>query len=118
MKPFIGRRLPIGILWDIRPVETMMGIYLSAGDQELLEEKTKALGIFIREMQQQEVLMIGPADAALTRLNDRYRKVIYLKSRQEEKLLLIKNKTEHYLEMDAGWEKIRVQFDMNPFQAY
>ena len=100
------------------PVETMMGIYLSAGDQELLEEKTKTLGIFIREMQQQEVLMIGPADAALTRLNDRYRKVIYLKSRQEEKLLLIKNKTEHYLEMDAGWEKIRVQFDMNPFQAY
>ena len=100
------------------PVETMMGIYLSAGDQELLEEKTKTLGIFIREMQQQEVLMIGPADAALTRLNDRYRKVIYLKSRQEEKLLLIKNKTEHYLEMDAEWEKIRVQFDMNPFQAY
>lgn len=92
MKPFIGRRLPIGILWDIRPVETMMGIYLSAGDQELLEEKTKTLGIFIREMQQQEVLMIGPADAALTRLNDRYRKVIYLKSRQEEKLLLIKTK--------------------------
>ena len=57
-----------------------MGIYLSAGDQELLEEKTKALGIFIREMQQQEVLMIGPADAALTRLNDRYRKVMTFKA--------------------------------------
>ena len=61
--------------------------------------------------------MIGPADAALTRLNDRYRKVIYLKSRQEEKLLLIKNKTEHYLEMDAGWEKIRVQFDIEPISG-
>ena len=100
------------------PVETMLGIYLSSGNQELLEQKTAALGKYLRELSEPEVLMIGPADAAFSRINDQYRKVIYLKSRQETKLLYIKDKTERYVEMDGGWDRIRVQFDRNPFQAY
>lgn len=54
----------------------------------------------------------------LTRLNDRYLQSNLFEKQAGRKTASYEKQTEHYLEMDAGWEKIRVQFDMNPFQAY
>lgn len=66
----------------------------------------------------QQLQMIGPADAALAKKNDRYRKVIYIKHRDTEQLLYIKEQLEQQIEKETVWEKVRIQFDLNPFQAY
>ena len=43
--------------------------------------------------------IIGPADETISRINDIYRKVVYVKHPKEEVLTALKNKTEEYIEM-------------------
>ena len=100
------------------PVENMMGIYLSCEAPELLEQQAEVIGERIRAAGRQQLQMIGPADAAVAKKNDRYRKVIYIKHRDTEQLLYIKEQLEQQIEKETVWEKVRIQFDLNPFQAY
>ena len=100
------------------PVENMLGIYLSCEDQELVEQQAELLEKRIGMADSQDLQVIGPADAALAKKNDRYRKVIYIKHRDTEQLLYIKEQLEQQMEKEPVWDKVRVQFDLNPFQAY
>ena len=62
--------------------------------------------------------IIGPAEAALAKKNDIYRKVIYLKHKQKKKLLQIKDKLEKKMEQESVWQKVYVQFDFDPLNSY
>mgnify|MGYP000277208258 FL=1 len=55
--------------------------------------------------------MIGPAYASVGKVNDIYRKVLYLKHKDERVLQDIKNKTEKYIEVNSGFRKLYIQFD-------
>ena len=59
------------------------------------------------------VQTIGPAPETVAKVNDIYRRVIYLKYEDEKILTMIKNKVEQYIEMNEGYRKIGIQFDMN-----
>ena len=45
------------------------------------------------------------------KVNDVYRKVLYLKHSQESVLLDIKNKFEKYIEINSGFRKLYIQYD-------
>ena len=72
------------------PVDEMLGIYLSGKDLEKLESCAEQLAEWIRNAHVEGLCLIGPADAALARKNDSYRKVIYMK--HEKKIILLKIK--------------------------
>lgn len=55
------------------------------------------------------VHIIGPAYAAVGKVNDIYRKVIYLKHKDEQVLMEIKQKTEKYIEANSGFRKLYIQ---------
>lgn len=76
------------------------------------------LGSMIRKFEMKGITVIGPAAAALSRKNDMYRMVIYLKHKEETALLILKKKLEKELEKDPVWQKIYIQFDYNPLNAY
>ena len=115
---FYRQEISYRSLMGYPPVENMMGIYLSSEAPELLEQQAELIGERIRAAGRQQLQMIGPADAALAKKNDRYRKVIYIKHRDTEQLLYIKEQLEQQIEKETVWEKVRIQFDLNPFQAY
>ena len=48
------------------------------------------------------------------KINDIYRKVIYLKSEDERILMAVKNRMEKYIEINRGFQSLKIQFDMNP----
>lgn len=100
------------------PAYSMLGIYLSCTDEELLSRQARILGDCILKGQVEGLTVIGPADAALSKKNDVYRKVIYLKHEQEKVLLLVKQELEKEMEKVAVWQKVYVQFDHNPLNAY
>lgn len=100
------------------PAFSMLGIYLSSPDEELLEKQAQILGECIRKGEVEGLTVVGPADAALSKKNDVYRKVIYLKHEREEVLLGVKKELEKEMEKEAVWQKIYVQFDYNPLNAY
>lgn len=100
------------------PAYSMLGIYLSCTDEELLTRQAQILGDCILKGQVEGLTVIGPADAALSKKNDVYRKVIYLKHEQEKVLLGVKQELEKEMEKEAVWQKVYVQFDYNPLNAF
>lgn len=115
---FYKQELPYRSLMGYPPVESMMGIYLSGKEEEQLAVQAEALKMAVEKTAAEGMQLIGPADAALAKKQDRYRKVLYLKHQKLEPLLQIKEKLERQIEQDPAWEPIWVQFDLNPFQAY
>ena len=61
-----------------------------------------------------EAAVIGPADEPIAKINDIYRKVIYLKSEDERILMAVKDRMEKYIEINRGFQSLKIQFDMNP----
>ena len=57
--------------------------------------------------------MIGPADEQISKISDIYRKVMYVKYKDQQMLLKIKERMEQYMEANEGYCTILVQFDMN-----
>jgi primosomal protein N' (replication factor Y) len=64
------------------------------------------------------VQMIGPADASVSKINDIYRKVIYLKTSDYDKLIAVKDEVEHLAASDAAYKNITIQFDFNPMSGF
>ena len=69
-------------------------------------------------LQGQRVQLVGPADATIARVNDVYRKVIYIKAKDYEHLVLLKNKLEYYMKDNREFQHISVQFDFNPIGGF
>ncbi len=117
-KDFYKREILYRRLMGYPPVHSMLGIYLSCASEELLEQQAQMLGSSITAEQMEGLTIIGPAEAALAKKNDIYRKVIYLKHEQKKKLLQIKDKLEKKMEQESVWQKVYVQFDFDPLNSY
>lgn len=100
------------------PAAFMLGIYLSGPEEAFLEQQAERLGHRIHQFRAEGLIIIGPAVAALSRKKDMYRRVIYLKHMEEKTLLHVKDQIENILENEAVWQKIYIQFDYNPLNAY
>lgn len=115
---FYQREMLYRNLMEYPPVFYMLGIYLSCTDEKLLRLRSEEMGRYIREGGVDGLSVVGPAKAALSRKNDVYRRAIYLKHKQAGALFKIKEILERKLEMKTVWQKVYVQFDFNPMNAY
>jgi len=66
----------------------------------------------------EEVQVIGPCDATIVKINNRYRRVIYLKHASYDELVRIKNLTEAFLKSREEFRKCYIAFDFNPTHSY
>ena len=64
------------------------------------------------------IFMVGPADAAIAKVNDIYKKVIYLRAADYEKLVMIKDKVEAYVKDKSSYKNTIIQFDFNPMNGF
>ena len=64
------------------------------------------------------VFVIGPARASVSKINDWYRFVFYLKSKNYESLVQCKAELERYIDVRQIRYKCGVQFDMDPVNCY
>ena len=65
-----------------------------------------------------EVKIIGPADAAIAKVQDIYKKVIYLKAKEYQTLVQVKDQIEQYTKDNCSYKDITVQFDFNPVNGF
>ena len=68
--------------------------------------------------QEDKILVIGPCDATIAKINDRYRRVVYLKHVQYNTLIEMKNKAEAVIEQDASFKDCYISFDFDPVHGY
>ncbi len=60
----------------------------------------------------------GPCDATISKVNDRYRRVLYAKDILYEELVWIKNRLEEYIEGNPDWKTCYITFDFDPMHGY
>lgn len=97
------------------PVNNLLAILVSCEKEALLETGCKYLKEFaVRIRGAEEVAIIGPASPGIGKINDVYRKVLYLKTEKYDTLIKMKNKLEQYIEVNPGFNPMRIQFDFNP----
>ena len=97
------------------PVDNLLAILVSCEKEALLETGCKYLKEFaVRIRGAEEVAIIGPASPGIGKINDVYRKVLYLKTEKYDTMIKMKNKLEQYIEVNPGFNPMRIQFDFNP----
>lgn len=101
------------------PASQLMAVLMTGADEVRLATAAEYLKKYaVRVNTGEEIQVIGPASPSVGKVNDVYRKVLYLKSREYKELVWIKNHMERYIEINRGFADMRIQFDFNPMNIF
>jgi primosomal protein N' (replication factor Y) len=97
------------------PVYNLLVILVQSTESVLVERSADELRDRLRGIigENKNIRMIGPSDASIAKKNDRYRKVIYIKSADLAGLQNILQTVDDY-----RCENVSVSMDMNPMDCY
>lgn len=82
------------------------------------EEKSRADAVGPEQNPTGGVAVIGPADAAISKVNDVYRRVIYMKTSDYLRLIAMKDGIEREISQNPNYRDINIQFDFNPMSGF
>lgn len=106
-------------LMQYPPVYNMVAILITSQNRNLCEKSAKDISGRIQRSNIDGLAVIGASEAVISKINDIYRYVIYLKHKDYDKLVYVKDGVERYIEMVPLYkEKINVQFDFTPLNNY
>ncbi len=100
------------------PAEHLAAILLMGKDESLLETASSYIKNYAQRVNRENVKIIGPTSPSVGKVNDIYRRVIYLKHPKYDVLITMKNQLEKYIEINPGFQSMRVQFDFNPIKLF
>lgn len=96
------------------PAQSMLALHVSFGDADRLDMAMSYLKSFLERIAgRAKAQIIGPADEAVAKINDMYRRVIYIKCGDEQALKSLREQTEHYIEINKGFDAMYIQYDFN-----
>ena len=100
------------------PVENLLAVLVSCEDEELLDRGCRYLKEFsMRFREKAQASVIGPASPGIDKIKDIYRRVLYIKAPDYGMLTAVKDRLEQYIEINPGFDKMRIQFDFNPMNV-
>ncbi|MDL2295310.1 primosomal protein N' [Lachnospiraceae bacterium OttesenSCG-928-E19] len=103
------------------PAEQIMAILLTSKDEELLTQGAAYLAKYAHlrgDSQKEHVEIIGPTVPYVSKKNDIYRQVIYIKCESDSAIIELKNNLEEYIDINQGFSKMNIQFDFNPMSIF
>lgn len=101
------------------PFTNVLVVYMEDDNYQELVKLSDALKMIITAWgSADDVNIIGPCDATIVKINNRYRRVIYLKNQDYDVLVRIKNLTETFLKSRDEFKKCYIAFDFNPTHSY
>ena len=127
---FYAQEISYRELMGYPPVEHLLAVLVSCGDEELLDKGCHYLREYALRVSrnvkpadsneaqmsdgQGRAAIIGPASPGIDKVKDIYRRVLYIKAPEYDTLTGIKNRLEQYIEINSGFDKMRIQFDFDP----
>lgn len=100
------------------PAANMMAVLVLSKDELTGACRARELADAVKAaFREERPYMIGPSSASIGKINDIYRNMIYIKHRDYEVLVRIKDMLETWLK-EKEWNTDEVQFDFNPMSAY
>ncbi len=119
---FFEQEMAYRRLMKYPPIWHMMVMLVASAEQESAERLAGLLGDKLRRSQENGqitgLVMIGPADAAVAKVNDIYKKVIYLKHEDHAVLVRIKDVLEEFIGKHREFETVAIQFDIDPMNGF
>lgn len=101
------------------PAEHLLAVLLTGTDEERLLTGAVYLKEFASRLDRGgRLLLIGPASPYVGKVKDVYRKILYLKCEKYDMLVKAKDRMERYIELNAGYRDIRIQFDFDPMNIF
>lgn len=103
------------------PVIHMLLIGLLSGDSDRLEKAAKEVFGRLSRLQQKNryaLQMIGPSDALIGKVNDVYRKVIYIKAKTYGELVAMKDGLDLWIRKDDPDPAVSIQYNFDPVNGF
>ncbi len=104
------------------PVWNMLVILCASKTEDAAFSGAKMLAVqidqYCEDRKEEKIYRIGPADAAVAKVNDIYKKVIYLKTGEYRILVEIKDRVEQFVRDNRDYKDVTVQFDFNPVNGF
>ena len=101
------------------PASHLLAGLLPGPEEERLLEAAGYLKEFLGRIDPGgRIQVIGPASPYVGKVNDVYRKVLYLKEKEAHILIEAKNRMEQYIEANRGFQTLRIQFDLDPMGVF
>ena len=135
-KAFYEEEIRYRELMGYPPAEQLLAVFVSGEDEALLEKGCHYLREYILRVIRHlsgagsmkdgspdvqtdrtgayAAGVIGPASPGIDKIKDVYRRVIYVKAERYDILVGIKDRVEKYIEINSGFDRMRIQFDFNP----
>ena len=135
-KAFYEEEIRYRELMGYPPAEQLLAVFVSGEDEALLEKGCHYLREYILRVIRHlsgagsikggspdvqtdrtgayAAGVIGPASPGIDKIKDVYRRVIYVKAERYDVLVGIKDRVEKYIEINSGFDRMRIQFDFNP----
>lgn len=117
-KEFYNQEILYRTMSGYPPVMQIMAILITSDQPEDGRAAGEWLKTELEHMQDADCHVIGPVDAGIFKLKDRYRTVLYLKHSNIHALTGIKNKLELKLKTCKTAEHTDIYFDLNPMTGY
>lgn len=109
------------------PIFHMLVVLCAAKEESVAAESAKKLTEFLKDRNlellrgtssSEQIYLVGPADAAVAKVNDIYKKVIYLRGADYKRLVKIKDCIEVFIAEHADYRNTTIQFDFNPMNGF
>ena len=101
------------------PIWNMLVIWCMSEQEAAANGTSEAIASHLQQVTDgKHIYVIGPADATIAKINDTYRKVIYLKTTSYEELVAMKDKLEIFITKTQQFANVVVQFDFNPMNGF
>ena len=120
-KAFYEEEISYRELLRYPPAAHMLAVQIWARDEDEGMQFANRARAEIEQQRIRNVIIIGPASAAIGKINDIFRMVIYIKHEDAQCLSLIKDCVEQlfdYLEKSGKIRGIQIQFDFDPMQGF
>lgn len=99
------------------PFYDMLVLFCTGKEEEVCRRAMEMMGEHLRRCYP-DLHMIGPSEGAFSRINDIYRRVIYIKEKDRKKLKEIRQCAEAFSQMDEIWKQVHLYYDKNPMGIY
>lgn len=104
------------------PPKWHMLVVHAASEKEMLvkqaQDMLKYKLLTKMEKEKEHLQIIGPADATVSRINDIFRKVLYVKAEDYQLLVHAKNMLEQEIRKDPAFRAVTIQFDFDPMNGF
>lgn len=97
------------------PVYNMMVLLITSEDKDVAYEASKQLSTALKKLGagMDKLRIIGPGDASISKINDVYRRVIYIKAYGMDNIIKMRQAIDNY-----NQDGVNISVDVNPMSTY